>query len=336
MDFYSDPAHATLRHLLASSTGARELLKTAEIDDFNTDFPDRVFAWPAQRKYPVHTPAHAAVSYLYVKHAHEISPPSEVVYAIEQALEAYGITKEKLALDVSNETLSPEACIFPEQRSYPVRDATEVKHAEERLLSQAHKLHPETRANAFVRLAKAAEIHDVKLQAPSYQYAGKVATDKTALLNAVKARWAASLKPEDQKKYASLVDAIKKDKGQLKDPLIRIKLAETIGTLDEATGMTKHYDRHIPDPIRTVFNTSKVASADDVELGGITCSVTDLSKLPPSFFSDVYGDDIVPEIAPRGFVEPDRLKQIVDTFPADMKLQLKHALRGAGISTRTS
>ena len=333
IDFYNDPGHGTLRHLLRRAPGAAEMLKTAELEDFNTDLPSSAFAWEAKRLYPVHTPEHAAVSYLYAKHAAQNLPP-EVLSFIKEALDVYEIDEAALATHhVKEAAYAPEECLLPEQRLYPVRTPGEIKTAERRLHEQLPSLHPEIRADVFGRLAKAAQLHGVKLSLTSLKLAGLTYTDRPALIDSLKARAAATKLATVRAKFAALANSVAKDRAGLRDPLVRAKLAAAIGTLDEEAGLTGHYDRLLPDPITTVYNSTKVAAADDVDLGGgRMVSPTALAALPTTFFSDLFGDDIVHEIAPSGQVQPELVKQVMDTFPADMKQQLATALAGAGVA----
>lgn len=332
IDFYNDPGHSTLRHLLQRAPGAAEMLKTAELEDFNGDLPNSAFAWQAKRMYPVHTPEHAAVSYLYAKHASDRTP-REVLRFIKEALDVYGIEEASLAeVQVKEAAYEAEECLFPEARAYPVRDAGEVKLAEARLHEQVARLRPETRAEAFGRLAKAAAVHGVKLKTASYKLAGLTYTDRPTLIDSLKARAAATKEASIREKFAALAASVAKDRCGLLDRNAQIKLAEAIGTLDEHAGLVAHYDRMLEDPISTVFNSTKLAASDDIDLGGgRMVAPSSLAKLPPSFFSDLFGADIVKEIAPAGQVEPAMLKQVVDTFPADMKQQLANALKSAGV-----
>jgi hypothetical protein len=332
IDFYNDPGHATLRHLLQRSPGAAEMLKTAELEDFNGDLPNSAFAWQSKRMYPVHTPEHAAVSYLYAKHASHRAP-ADVLRFIKEALDIYGIEEAALQeVQIKEAAYAPDECLFPETNAYPVRNREEIKTAEARLHEQLHKIHPETRADAFGRLSKAAALHGVKLQTESYKLAGLTYTDRPRLVDSLRARAAATKEASLSAKYASLAASVAKDRKGLLSREAQVKLAEAIGTLDERAGLTAHYDRKLEDPIRTVFNSTKLAAANDIDLGGgRMVSPMSLAALPPSFFGDMFGEDIVREIAPSGQVQPELVKQIVDTFPADMKNQLATALQNAGI-----
>lgn len=331
-DFYNDPGHATLRHLLQRSPGAAAMLKTAELDDFATGLPDTAFAWQAKRLFPVHTPEHAAVSYLYAKEASE-HLPKEVFQFIKEALDVYGIAEASLeAQQTKTASYAPDECLFPESRTYPVRTPGEVKTAEARLIEQLPKLRPETRVEVFTRLAKAAEFHAVKLDPTSYKLAGLTYTDRRRLVDDLMVRAQATKVAAVRARFNELASAVKEDRTGLRSKVARVQLAEAIGTLDEEGNLLRHYDRLFSDPVATVFNTTKVASADDIDLGGgRMVPAMALAGLPPTFFSDLFGKDIVAEIAPGGQVDPHALATVVSTFPADMKMQLAQALQSAGI-----
>lgn len=337
IDFYHDPGHATLRQLFNRAPLAQEMLKNAELEEDGSDLPNSAFAWEAKRLFPVHTPEHAAVSYLYAKHASQ-QVPTAVLHFIKEALDLYQISERDLSVVQEKEAaLEEDECIFPEAKAFPVRTSGEVKIAEQHLLQQVSKLHPETRATAFTRLVKAAELHGVKLNGASLKYAGMTYTDRPKLVDSLNARAAATKNTELRNKFAALAESVKKDRTGLRNQAIRAKLASTIGTLDEEAGFLGLYDRSIPDPISTVFNTEKVASHDDVDLGGgRMVSASALAKLPPSFFGDHFGDDIISEIAPDGHVDPQLVKQVVDTFPADMKQSFAKNLAKSGISVTST
>ena len=189
-DLYSDPGHATLQMLFQRHPGAYALVKSATFEDRRDQIPAQAFAWADRSYFPVHTPEHAVVSYLYAKHGAAQTKiaaegrriplvPKEVVAEIEEALDAYGVRLDSLApVEEKTASFSEDECIFPERQLYPVRDAVEIKTAEARLIEQHRKRLPETRANAFSKLAAAAERHGVELRAESLRWSGTAATDR--------------------------------------------------------------------------------------------------------------------------------------------------------------
>jgi hypothetical protein len=342
-DLYSDPGHATLQMLFHRHPGAYELVKSASFEDHRSQIPATAFAWPERASFPVHTPEHAVVSYLYAKHGAAQTKvaaegrrvplvPKEVVAEIETALDAYGIELDTLSpVEEKVASFDPDECIFPDQLLYPVRDAEEIKVAEERLIEQHRKLRPETRANAFSKLASAAERHGVRLRAESLRWSGAAATDREKLAALMESRATLAKEAEHKRAFLKIASAVLQDRAGLRDQATRVKLAEAIGDLDEMAGLGRHYDRKIPDPVATVFNSSVKLAAASLDLGGQLVDPAKLASLPASFFSDALGADVVSEIAPGGHVDAQKVAEVLMTLPADMKQDLARHLKAAGV-----
>ncbi len=332
-DQYHDAGFGRLRHLLEEHPVIADRLKTAEIDDDVNSLPPSAFAWPSERLFPIHTSEQAAISYLYAKTA---SVPNEVMEEIKTALEAFDVYCESdfSPVVVKEAAIAGEDCLFPETQTYPVRSPEEVKLAEARLLSQVGKMQPETRAEIFTRLAKFAHQYKHTLHPLSAKFAGLTETDPHTLRTALLGRSGATKNAELAAKYVALSDAVAQDPRALRDRLTQIKLAEAIGTLDEQEPLImKSYDRRLPDPILSVFNTEKRSDERSVDCGcGQPVALSKLAALGPGFYADALGDDILPEIAPGGQLDGERLAHIIPTLPRDMKRVLCQALRSAGHS----
>jgi hypothetical protein len=341
-DLYTDPGHALLSHLLSRHPGAGDLIKGAQFEDRRDQIPDTAYAWPARALFPVHSPAHAVVSYLYAKHGAEQTKvaaagrtvplvPSQVIAEIEEALDAYGVDRSKLAaVEEKVAELREEDCLFSETKAYPVRNAGEIKIAEARLLEQVRKLRPETRVEAFGKLAAAAEVHGVELQPQSYRWAGRASTDPDTLAAALEVRASLTSDPEAKESFGKLAAAVLEDRRSLRHHATRVKIASAINDLDARAGLAKHYDRRIPDPVASVFNAEKIAEGA-VDLGGAFVQPMHLERLPNSFYSDALGSDVLREIAPGGRLDVQKVAEVVNTLPADMKADFARQLRAAGI-----
>lgn len=329
-DLYHDPGHGRLRHLLPTHPEVAEIVKTAEFEDCLEQVPATAFAWPSEKRFPVHTPEHAALSYLYAKTAeHKI--PKHVLYELDTALNLYGIDKAVFEpVRVKEAELNEDECLLPEAQAYPVRNADEVKLAEQFLLPQVSKLHPEMRAKMFHKLAERALFHGVNLQPTSYKYAGLVQSSRKLLIQGLRAREAATKLAECKEAFSQLALQVRKEKGPIPKELL-IKMAEAIGTLDEKAGLFGQYDRSLPDPISTVFNTEKIAYGDEINIGGYMVRPQALGSLDSSFYSDLLGNDIVRDIAPHGTVEPHLASQILPTLPSDERKLVGRALMHAGV-----
>ena len=251
---------------------------------------------------------------------------------IEEALAAYEVPLNLLApVEEKVASYRPEECVFPETGQYPVRNAEEVKVAEARLIEQHRRLRPETRARAFAKLAEAAETHGVPLRPEALRWSGSAVTDRGALTDTLAARASLAKTAEHRDAYLRVAEAVVYDRNGLLDHASRVKLAEAIGDLDEAAGLSKYYDRKIPDPVAAVFNSSVKLSAHMLDLGGHLVDSTKLGSLPASFFADALGTDFLSEVAPRGVVDAQKVAEVLTTLPADMKQDFARQLKAAGV-----
>lgn len=330
-DLYHDPGHGRLRHLLETHPRAAELLKTAEFEDESSEIPKTAFAWDARSLYPVHTPEHAVVSYLYAKTASEYGDktvPREVLAKIAESIEFYEISMDAFETTrIKEAALTEDECLFPEQNAFPIRTAGEVKTAEARLFEELPKLHPETRAASFYRLTKRAQDLGVELRPESYKYAGLTLTNASELVRELEARVVATKVAAVKEGYTKLASAIVSDRKALRSRDMQVKLAQAIGTLDEQGHLVGLYDKKVRDPLVTVFNTTKLASEHTAALGDHAFSDTQLASMPASFYGDILGQDIVSEIAPQGHVDVQKLKAIIETLPSDLKQMLTSHLK---------
>jgi hypothetical protein len=94
--------------------------------------------------------------------------------------------------------------------------------------------------------------------------------------------------------------------------------------VDKLAGLGKHYDKKIPDPIQTVFNTEKLAE-EMIDLGGgREVALSKLAALPSTFWEDVIGADMAKEVTTGGNVDASKLAAVIPTLPLDLKIILQH------------
>jgi hypothetical protein len=328
-DIYHDAAHAHLRHLVASHPGVEPLLKEAEFEDDPANLPPTAFAWPTQRRFPVHTPEHAVVSHLYVNANPQT--PAFVRLKVAEALEAYGVSKDALARVETKVAETDEDFIFPENHTYPVRSHREVKMAEARLLDQVERLPLPSRVAAFHKLAQAAERHGVTLQ-PAAQAWGMAALSNPGLvIDGLAARAHLAKTAEARAAYANAANALRAEPTALRSFPARVKLASVLLKLDGANGLDTLYGKKIPDPLHTVFNEPMKVSAHMIDIGGGAYDLQDLTNLPAHFYADTLGQDVVREIAPGGRVTAEKLAEVLPTLPMELKRVLGETLRSAGV-----
>jgi hypothetical protein len=334
IDVFHDPGLGRLQYLYDAFPKLAAFADGMPLTEDGAQLPDTAFADPANRLFPIHTAKMAAVSNAYARAAmHEgVQIPAPVVATLKTAAEAYGLDAHGVFVTElpATKTASddPDDYLFPETRRYPIRDADEVKVAELRLVAQRSKLATLNRVQAFVRLYNKAAALGVELSPTTYKYAGLTETDRNTLRDALRARSVVAEDGETKTAFLRLADAVHADRDGLRTREQRVKLADAVRRLDERSGVVRHYDRGILDPMETVFNTTKVAG-HGIELGDDTVSMTKLMSLHPSFFGDVLGDDFIPDITTGGQLDSAKLAEVLPTLPRDMKQTLARALKGA-------
>lgn len=330
IDQLHDPDHGYLKNLLAVYPNAYEAVKTASLEEDPDALPSTVFAWEEKRAYPLHTKEHAILSAIFAEH---FGTPVDIRQKIAEALDSYGVSPDVLAPARQKVAAAAEDdYLFPSDQLYPVMSASDVKVAEARLLSQLFKLSTEKRAEAFPRLMNKAASYGVKLEPLSYRLAGAVETHLQRVKEAVEARAVATEDPAVANEYDKLAAVLSDYPEKLVDRDLQSKLASYINELDVKAGLKKEYNRRLQDPVLTVFNTTrltKIAAGDSIELGGSCFPVTQLAGVPPELYDEVLGPDFSQEVCPNGVCDPQRLTQVLQTLPADMKAQLGVALSQA-------
>jgi hypothetical protein len=303
------------------------MCKTAELDPAEfARLPAEAFAWPGERRYPIHNREQAALSLAYCKVASE-PVPSDVRQTLEKAAEVYGITKDTFDHPVMEKKASTEFWLLPEKKRFRVASADDVKVAETVLHEKYAQLSTFDRAEAFLQLHKAAEYFNVPLTPSTEKLAGFTITSTQVLKDWIEARQEAAMKigSELSSAYGLLAGKFTGVRPYITKRDDQIKLASLLNELDRKSGVDQFYGKSILDPLRTVFNTEKLAS-DAMDLGGYTFSLKKLASLPSTFWSDALGSDIMQEIAPDGNVKMSALKEILPTLPQDLKVTLGRQL----------
>lgn len=323
-DQYHDPSYAVLYHLLNDNPAAADFVKHASLDDAGVDdLPDTSFAWPERRLFPINTPENTVLSSLYREKCAAV--PVEVDEALKKARDIYGVNGIVAQTKVASAPppVSDDDFLLPKHKRLLVKNASDIKAAEQVLLEQYPRLSVEDRAEGFINLVKKARDFNVSLEPKTHQMAGMtVCTTKTAM-DWIEARRCATKDPLFCEAYEKLASVIA-HKGELihdRDELISV--ANTLARIDKLAGVDKHYDQKVPDPIQTVFNTEKLAE-EMVNLDGREVALSKLAALPATFWEDVVGPDLVKEITTGGHVDQTKLATILPTLPLDLRMVLKH------------
>lgn len=313
--YHGDPTYAQLHVLTRNRPLAREMIKQASFETTEVEnLPSSAFAWEAERRFPTYTKADTVASILYRTKCAFV--PECVDQRLADAAKIYDLDMTLVAGEkVAGEQQEPSTFVFPEEERLPLNTPAQIKIAEHVLTRDFERLPIEKRADAFVKLAAAAEAQDVELTPLARKLAGLTICSRDKLINWVEARATASESP-CREIFDKLATDLRRADEHIDTRKDLIKLASTIHTLDEKAGLTKHYDRKLPDALQTVFNTEKTAEPTcDVAGKRVACS--QLMNLP----NQVWDDVDVPELAK--IAEVTEFKQIFDTLPIDLKIALK-------------
>lgn len=324
-DQYHDPSFTFLYHILNENPEARDFVKSASlnIEDEST-LPSSAFAWPERRLFPIDTAENTVLSSLYRSKCAAV--PVEVDEALNKAQAIYGV-KEMLDKAAEQQKTAeaqrppePETWLLPRIKRLRVKTAEDVKIAEEKLLEQYPRLNIQDRAEGFINLVKVARDMGVPLKPTTHRMAGMtVCTSKTAQ-DWIEARAAACQEPLFQTAYDKLASAFANKGEFITDRDELISAANALAQLDKQAGLDHHYDKRLPDPIRTIFNTEKIAE-ETIDMAGRQISLSKLAAMPSTFWEDVVGKDVAPEITEKQGAE---LRQILDTLPLDLKLIIRN------------
>lgn len=320
VDQFNDPAYGLMVRQLNRMPDLEEFVKEASLDEMARDsdkLPDRCFAWPDERRFPIHTEKHAALSYAYI--LAEPAVPAQVKQAAKEALDVFNIP-ESIFTPTAEKVAAEEKFLLPADRLFPVNSKMQVKVAQSQLVENLQKLNLERRVEAAMNFVKAAEEASVPVDPVVLKTAGLTVSDGKTLRTWIEARSEAAKDSQMKLAYQKLADGC--PAGEIADRDKLIKVAHTLAVLDEKSGLTKFYDRKLPDAIQTVFNTTKTASSC-VDLCGKLVPVSKLAALPASFWADLGGQELADEIAPGGRVDTSKIAAVVDTLPLDLKVVLK-------------
>ena len=331
-DQYHDPAYGTLYHLLQDRPVVAAFIKHAELDNDKAEtLPDTAFAWPARRLFPIDTAENTVLSSLYREKVAAV--PADVDELLKQAQEVYGVKpvleaarlQAQQAQQVKTAAAQDDAVyLLPRLKRLRVKTAADVKVAEKLLLEQYPRLNLEDRAEGFINLVKIARDQNVTLEPETHRMAGMTVCTTKVAMDLIESRRMATKQPLFQQAYEKLANAIQQTgRAFIHDRDELVTLADTVAKIDKEAGLDQLYDKKIVDPIRTIFNTDKLAE-EMVDLAGREVALSKLAALPSTFWEDVIGKDILKDVTTGGRIDGVKLGQVVPTLPLDLKLILKH------------
>lgn len=320
-DQYTDRSFRVLhRKLQEFPSETKELIKSASIDYEEVDsLPSTAFAWPEMRKFAMHTKEHAVLSKIY---SNNENVPNYVSQNLDRALSLYQVNLPNTVKVAAEKVENIGDYLVPHLRFGKITDSESVKEASRFFVNNSKKMDMETRVNAAVTLVKKAAEHKTKIPSSIYKHAGLTVTNCSVLVDWIEARKYASTNDMTKVAYEKLGNLVKTKQELFKGRRELMKLADALYDLDKKSDLVKKYDQTLPDPILTVFNTSKLAE-ETVTLAGKDIPLSKLISLPAESYGDALGEDIIPEIVDsNGNVDEVSLKSVLVTLPADMQISL--------------
>jgi len=326
VDQSCDPVMA---HLVRRVEGRPKL--AAALSDVDVDcesiaaLPDDAFAWPEKRAFPVHDAGNTLMSCVYREGLTGV--PAHVDATLKEACDIYGIDVGVFAQEkTAAADVNTNDYLLPDIKRLKVTSVEHVKVAEERLRNEGRNLSLEHKATASARLVQKAAAFAVPLRVETLKMAGMVATDTRTLSDWLEAR--AEAAPDEHKAgYTKLASVVRRLPAEVRDRGQQMKLADAIFEMDQLSGLQAHWNRRLPDPMASVFNTEKTAS-QGVTLAGRFVPMSRLAAYEPSFYGDILGPDIVRESSDgRGQMDFAKLAEILNTLPVDMQRALSNQLR---------
>lgn len=327
IDQSCDPGFASLQVIVKRFPELKKFAGTANMESGEFEkLSSESFAWPAERKFPIHTPQHTAISVGYCKLAGDL--PSHVVSQLQKAAEIHSVMLDMFTNPlIEKSSAAPADYLLPEIKRIKVASAEDIPLAEEAYRMKYAQLSIEDRATAGMKLVQLAEKHGVALHPSTQKLAGFTMTSTQVFKDWMGARKEAALQAKSPlaNAFGKLAEAYTNVEPLIHNRKDQLKLAAAVSGLDKAAGLTHHYGTKLPTPIETVFNTD-LARKDFIKVSSALANKALLQQLPLSFWEDSLGPDVAKEIAPEGEVNMNTLEQIIPTLPADLKNVLETQL----------
>lgn len=317
IDQNTDTTFHLLHSIVQDNPAIQNHIKTASVgEDVRRKLPTSCFADTDNRLYPINTRADAILSKSYATKVANIAP--HVMRNIDNALDMFSVdrqifnSRQKVA-----HSKTEKSYILPSRKALAIDSGSDIKLAEERFHSIKSKLSAEEASEGAVRLVKAASFLGSKVSDSTLQLAGATRSDLDKAADWIEARTHVAKTPTQAGIYTKVATALRSASDATRDDLV--KVASLVDKLDQLNDVKHLYNKYIPTPLMTVFNT-KTAMHDCVYINGKELPLTKLQSMDAKTFGDIVGDDIIPEITDAsGNIDVQKFSEVVETLPKDMK-----------------
>ena len=270
-----------------------ELLKQANVNDVSETSPADIFADPVDKKFPIHTPDHAAVSAVYLyKQASQAD--DDTLQRTADALHEFGLDDLIPLLDGEIEMVKTAAehdFLLPSKMKFPVVDEVSLEKTASVVKQHLNVMPVEDRVEIATNLVKvASEFGKNVEELPTWAlvYGQEMASDLRKVASELAMRYAATEHPGYQEigrelqKRASVAGPV------VQNQALNRGIALQIHLLDKEAGLS---ERDFNDAFVTVFNStpkpkeptanpdlSKLAGYDIMNIGGFDFDTKELEE----------------------------------------------------------
>lgn len=300
-DLYNDTSLTALVGYLRDHPKVAEKIRGVSVDqEKQASMPDSAFADPFTRRFPIWDEGNAFVSSLY---ASRQPVRGDVQLRLKTAAEVYGFDLPE-----------PELPAVPDGEPLT---RVNLKYAAEHFGATAQKRSPEENIQFCQELIRGAEALGQEIPKELWKNAGLTACNTRTLRDWVNARSAAIKDPKGQEVLTKLASDLNRMPVEVHDPEGCRSFVDGLHQIDQAYGLDSMYGRDLPDPVVSVFNTSKRAE-ETIDILGTAVPMSVLVGLPSEVYWDIFGHDVAEEVINDGIPDPDSLRVILPSLPRDL------------------
>jgi len=316
-----------------------ELIKQANVDVDYDNAPEDIFADPIEKKFPVHTPADAAISALYIyKQASEIDP--DVKENVRAALEEYGLNDLTTLLEGEKEfvkTASEADFLLPSKMKFPAMNKEMLEKSASVIATNLHRMDLSDKVETATNLVKVARemgYDDSEIPQWAFVYGQEAACNLHKVAMALGVRHAVT-QNEGYVEVMNKVKELHKQAGDVSyDTALNRGICLEIFNLDKEAGVSY---RDVEDPFEVVFNTidkqtgeiEKTASEEKVTIGDVEFYKDDLVEFFESEDGmNIIGEDLRKEASEKGDYSGEAVIAILQGLPKEAQEVLADLLTG--------
>jgi hypothetical protein len=330
LDVYGDTSLHGAVSALRENPEYYDDVSQAEIDyDDKQKLPESSFAWPEERAYPISGRDMAILSALYRNQYppenEGVAVPPQVDANLEKAAYLYDfkLPSRKTKKEASQVKISSEDYLLPSEQKFPVRNIKEAAMVEKIIVKNAHVMGYDHLSQAAFRLIekvatyKGGKSNIEKLHPVILKHAGLTLSNKDLLEASINRRLDFSKNEKCNEAYAKLA-AMVDDTDFNRENLL--KIASVLEQLDKTAQVRHLYDKHILNPIESVFNTLKPFSAHTVEKTASEGVFTEemAESVNEEQVRALLGDDVLEEAKDNDGIHKGKLVEVVNSLPNEM------------------